>query len=166
MEKKIFAILGALLTAAILIGCGSVIATMSTESKQKDVKSVSAENKPSSVEEKKETSANGEASSPTRENSSTENKTQKISNSIVSACEKDAADRFEEWFLTCYSNSYGDLAVYSKPSNTRTQTTENTVSVAFEMEPGIASPYAPTFSVTASYTVENGTVSLFSFDVR
>lgn len=89
-----------------------------------------------------------------------------ISKSVVNACVQDAKERFEEWFISNYSKSYVDLGLYNVRDEVRTQTTSSTVSVAFEMEIGDLAPSQPTFSVTASYTVENGKASLFSFDVR
>lgn len=89
-----------------------------------------------------------------------------ISKSVVNACVQDAKEKFEEWFISNYSKSYVDLGLYNVRDGIRTQTTSSTVSVAFEMEIGDLAPSQPTFSVTASYTVENGKASLFSFDVR
>lgn len=160
MERTIFGIIAVVLFAGILIGCGSAIATISTETER----ATSAENKASIEAEKKETSSNEATASTNMDTQGTNNETQKISKSIVNACTRDAKSRFEEWYIANYK-SYFDLGLYDS-SNLRTQVTENTVSVAFEMEIGMLAPSQPTFSVTASYTVENGSASLFSFDVR
>ena len=98
-------------------------------------------------------------------NSGESNTSSQISKTVINACVQDAEDKFDEWFISNYSPSYADLGLYN-PRDVRTQVTENTVSVAFEMEIGMLAPSQPTFSVTASYTIENGKASLFSFDVR